>query len=89
MSNSKEHYRITKKIDNLHELVSSAMIEIESLNRMRRKDVKLRQILSEAGVVAGGHHKAWYIDQIAREILDDGYDDFIALIPGWDDGIAP
>lgn len=89
MSNSKEHYRITKKIDNLHELVSSAMIEIESLNRMRRKDVKLRQLLSEAGVVAGGHHKAWYIDQITREILEDGYDIFVTSIRGWDDGIAP
>ena len=50
------------------------------------------------GPIDGAHHKQWTIDQILRSLLQEDYDEVIALSKldengeesyGWDEGIAP
>jgi hypothetical protein len=58
---------------------------------------EFKQLLSY-GQIDGDHHKAWVIDQIARLILEDEYDDWVLEYQdgedgpntyGWNCGIAP
>lgn len=50
-------------------------------------------LLCNYGQTDGAHHKAWVIDQVARELLGDGYDKWVANMAAdgltWDTGIAP
>lgn len=46
------------------------------------------------GQIDGSHHKTWVIDQIARTILGDKYDEFVEWYEQdgeyeWEIGIAP
>ena len=60
-------------------------------------DAALNCILSY-GQIDGGHHKAWVIDQVARALLGDEYDAWVAAMKygedgpetyEWNEGIAP
>jgi hypothetical protein len=50
--------------------------------------------ISEYGYIDGEHHKQWVLDQVARCLLQDAYDEW-ANDPSdadcfeWDTGIAP
>ncbi len=51
-------------------------------------------LLSSYGQTQGAHHKAWVIDQIARTLLGEQYDKWIAAMDDagcstWDTGIVP
>jgi hypothetical protein len=50
-------------------------------------------LLCAFGQTDGAHHKAWVIDQIARELLGDDYGKWIASQKAdgltWDKGVAP
>ena len=50
-------------------------------------------LIIDHGMTDGAHHKQWVIDQIARIILKDQYDDWvkshICINGEWDIGIAP
>ena len=62
---------------------------------------KLREaldLIERYGGIDGGHHKQWVLDQVARALLDDGYEDWVAEMKDgedgsdtydWDEGIAP
>lgn len=48
--------------------------------------------------IDGAHHKAWCLDQVARILTGDNYEDFVVWTKdgedgpetyGWDEGIAP
>ena len=45
------------------------------------------------GQIDGAHHKAWVIDQMVRELLGAGYEEWVLEYEGedydWDEGIAP
>lgn len=55
---------------------------------------KIKEILWRYSQIGGEHHKAWCLDQIARILLDEQYEDFIKEYCEngeyeWDCGIAP
>jgi len=50
---------------------------------------KIKVLLVEGCTVQGGHHKAWYLDQLARMILMDDAYDILSKLDDWDKGIAP
>lgn len=46
------------------------------------------------GVIDGSHHKQFVIDQVLRDLLEDGYSDWVSKYEEdcneeWDQGIAP
>lgn len=56
------------------------------------------RFIEQYGGIGGEHHKAWVIDQVARALLGDGYEDWVAEWESgqdgpdtyaWDVGIAP
>lgn len=67
------------------------------------KEEKIKIILTAYSQIDGSHHKAWCLDQIARIIYGEEYQDFVhryeyidddgveqdELIYKWDCGIAP
>ena len=38
---------------------------------------EIDEILWRYSQIDGAHHKAWCLDQIARALYGDGYDDFV------------
>lgn len=57
----------------------------------------LKQI-EQYGGIDGGHHKMWVIDQVARVLTGDGYQQWVMEMKAgedgpetysWDEGIAP
>ncbi len=55
---------------------------------------QIKQILQDFSQIDGAHHKAWCLDQIARIIYGEDYEDFIEEYCengeySWDCGIAP
>jgi len=55
-------------------------------------------IIEQFGGIDGEHHKTWVIDQIARALLGDGYEPWVATYCAgedgpetyaWDIGVAP
>jgi hypothetical protein len=55
-------------------------------------------LVAQAGLTDGGHHKQWGLDQIARKIMGDRYEEWVAAICkgddgpdtySWDTGVAP
>jgi hypothetical protein len=47
------------------------------------------ELLSEDGWIDGEHHKTWVIDQVARILLGNEYDEWVKKIGDWETGIAP
>ena len=56
------------------------------------------RFIEQYGGIDGEHHKTWVIDQVARALLGDGYEDWVAEWESgqdgpdtyaWDVGIAP
>lgn len=53
------------------------------------------QFIEENGMVEGGHHKQWVIDQVLRILLQRHYETWVATYnmledqDDWDVGIAP
>ena len=56
------------------------------------------ELIFDYGGIDGGHHKMWVLDQVARTLLGDDYDETVRLAcdgnegPNtydWDTGIAP
>ena len=50
------------------------------------------EFISRYGYIDGGHHKQWVLDQVARVLLGDEYDEWAEGEDGyvaWDTGIAP
>lgn len=65
---------------------------------MSTKEQKILFLIERYGGIDGSHHKQWVIDQIARIIAGDKYNDWVAMMKGgedgpdtyyWDEGIAP
>jgi hypothetical protein len=53
---------------------------------------KAMAIINEYGHVEGHHHKQWCLDQIARILLGNKYEDWASGTEAgfeWDKGIAP
>ena len=55
---------------------------------------KIKEILWRYSQIDGEHHKAWCLDQIARVVCGNQYEDFIKNYCNdgeyrWDCGIAP
>jgi len=51
-------------------------------------------IAEQFGQTDGGHHKAWVIDQMVRELVGVDYDDWRAAYEedgeySWDEGVVP
>lgn len=51
-------------------------------------------LIKRYGGTDGEHHKTWVIDQIARELLGDQYEEWVRLYEDngtneWDTGTAP
>ena len=54
----------------------------------RRVDKAL--VIAEDGIIDGGHHKMWVIDQMVRVLLGDDYEKWLASSEDeWDTGIVP
>lgn len=50
------------------------------------------RLIEDYGSIDGGHHKAWVIDQIARALMDERYDKWVAQMEAYGDydpGIPP
>lgn len=50
------------------------------------------ELIGEYGYIDGGHHKQWLLDQVARVLLGDEYEEWAAgdeETGAWDTGIAP
>ncbi len=56
------------------------------------------RLIEQYGGIDGGHHKMWVIDQVARVLTGDGYDQWVKAMKAgedgpetydWDEGIAP
>ena len=68
--------------------------EIEELQSQKRKAL---EIIFDYSQIDGSHHKAWVIDQVARVLLGDKYEEAIEEYMyydkdecyDWDEGIAP
>ena len=46
--------------------------------------------IAEDGVIDGGHHKMWVIDQMIRVLTNDQYEEWVeSLNDEWDVGIVP
>lgn len=67
---------------------------MEPVERM----LKALQIAADFGETDGDHHKMWVIDQMARALLEDKYDEWVKEICAgedgpetysWDVGVAP
>jgi len=65
---------------------------------MSQKEENILCLIDRYGGIDGGHHKQWLLDQIAREITGDNYDDWVREYQSgedgpmtyvWDTGIAP
>ena len=41
------------------------------------------------GGIDGTHHKQWVLDQVLRVLMGAKYEEFIALIANWSEGIPP
>ena len=54
---------------------------------MKRKEMieKTLDILKD-GIIDGGHHKMWVIDQAVRALTGDGYDDWVRKFCAGEDG---
>jgi hypothetical protein len=53
---------------------------------------KIQELLEQYGDLDGAHHKQWVLDQIARVVLGDEYDEWAAAsedADAWDTGVAP
>lgn len=55
---------------------------------------KVKEILWNYSQIDGSHHKAWCLDQIARAVYDNQYEEFVNEYCEdgeyeWDCGIAP
>jgi hypothetical protein len=55
-------------------------------------------VIERYGTIDGEHHKTWVIDQVARALTGDGYDEWVVKLRDgedgpetydWDTGIAP
>jgi len=68
--------------------MTTELIKDEEVRELVNKHIRALLLIVEAGQTQGGHHKAWYIDQIARTLSGDGYADLIDGLD-WDEGIAP
>lgn len=62
---------------------------LDVIYQQRKKLEKIEGLILEAGTVKGGHHKAWYIDQIARMFPRYSDPESITQSDIWDEGIAP
>lgn len=47
------------------------------------------ELIDNYGWIDGAHHKQWIIDQIARIVKGDKYDEWVKDGGDWDEGIAP
>jgi hypothetical protein len=56
------------------------------------------KLIEQYGGIDGGHHKMWVIDQVARALTGEGYEQWVKDMKagedgpdtyGWDEGIAP
>lgn len=62
---------------------------------MTGKKTRIRaamRLIEDYGSIDGGHHKAWVIDQIARALMDERYDKWVAQMEAYGDydpGIPP
>ena len=61
---------------------------------MKNMEEKIKEILWNYSQIDGSHHKAWCLDQIARVVYGEAYNDFIKDYEEngayeWDCGIAP
>lgn len=70
---------------------NQAQAEVERLQAQKNK---VMEILSCFGQVDGDHHKSWVIDQVARGLTGEGYQDFVREYCNdgeytWDTGMAP
>jgi hypothetical protein len=59
---------------------------------------KALDLILQYGGIDGAHHKMWVIDQVARVLTGDGYEQWVAAAKdgedgpetyGWDEGIPP
>lgn len=50
---------------------------------------EIKALLVDGCCVQGGHHKAWYLDQIAKRIFGESGYDIMSALESWDKGIAP
>lgn len=55
-------------------------------------------LIEAYGGIEGEHHKTWVIDQVARVLIGDGYEEWVRQMKDgedgpetyeWDEGIAP
>lgn len=66
-----------------------------SESNLKRRIQDAMEIIIRYASIDGEHHKTWCIDQIARKLLDNEYEDFIEEMNSdeeyeqWDEGIAP
>ena len=70
----------------------------EEFDKLHEKAVKALEFILEWGGFDGGHHKQWTLDQVARILAEDKYDEIVANYKkgetghetySWDEGIAP
>lgn len=70
---------------------------LSKLSNVKKIDNAL-SIIEMYGGIDGAHHKTWVIDQVARALTGDDYDEWVELMCAgedgpntyeWDEGIAP
>jgi len=79
-----------KRIDEMLEKLTQSNRRAEAAEA---RESQIFLLLCGYGQTDGAHHKAWVIDQIARTLLGDDYDKWIAKMTAdglsWDTGIVP
>lgn len=60
----------------------------------KEKVSKALDLIFTYGGIDGSHHKDWLIDQLARTLTQEGYDDWVANYENgdeytWETGVAP
>ena len=65
---------------------------------MTEKEYAALELIGQYGGVDGSHHKDWVLDQVARILAGEGYEDWIKVLRdgedgpetyGYNEGIAP
>lgn len=52
-----------------------------------QKIKKAMDLIESYGQIDGAHHKDWVLDQVARVLMGDGYDAWVARMKVADDGV--
>lgn len=83
-----EHTRTERNI-----MAREARNSTRLVDEATSREGQVLYLLSKHGQTDGAHHKAWVIDQVARTLLGDQYDNWIAAMAAdgltWSNGIVP